>query len=98
MRMAELLSSNPFVLRLGCPLIHFLWQGAILTILLGAVRALFGRALAPHPRYVLSCLTLVAMIIAPFWTFVSRGGHYGAAQLGGMAVLPPSAANAIASM
>jgi uncharacterized protein (TIGR03435 family) len=64
----QLLSSQPWVERLGWTLLHFLWQGA----LLGAAYALARRSPRPNTRYVLACVTLATMMAAPpvTWTLL----------------------------
>lgn len=52
---------------LGWALVHFLWQGAALAILLGIALTLM-RATASRTRYTLSLLTLAAMLVAPVAT------------------------------
>lgn len=67
--LTELLSS-PGVERLGWTLIHFLWQGAGLAILLATALRLTRRRSAGL-RYLLSCAALAAMAAAPVVTFVN---------------------------
>ena len=52
---------------LGWALVHFLWQGAALAILLGVALALI-RPTAARTRYTLSMVTLAAMFILPIAT------------------------------
>ncbi len=52
---------------LGWALVHFLWQGAVLAVLLG-IALPFTRATAARTRYTLSLLTLSAMLVAPMAT------------------------------
>jgi len=52
---------------LGWALVHFLWQGAALAILLGVALALI-RPTAARTRYTLSLVTLAAMLILPIAT------------------------------
>jgi beta-lactamase regulating signal transducer with metallopeptidase domain len=52
---------------LGWALVHFLWQGAALALLL-AVGLAVTRTAAAHTRYMLSLLTLAAMLILPLAT------------------------------
>ena len=54
---------------LGWALVHFLWQGAALAILLALALAL-TRSIAARTRYTLSLLTLAAMLILPVATGV----------------------------
>ena len=62
--------SQLWVQRLGWTLVHFLWQGTVVAILYAALRGLLGRSLSAQGRYVLACLALVAMTIAPLLTFL----------------------------
>jgi len=52
---------------LGWALVHFLWQGAALAILLGIALAI-TRPTAARTRYALSLLTLGAMLVLPIAT------------------------------
>jgi bla regulator protein blaR1 len=59
--------TNPEVIRvLGLCLVHFVWQGAVLALVLCA---LLSRLRSPQARYVLAVCVLAAMMIAPFVTF-----------------------------
>jgi uncharacterized protein (TIGR03435 family) len=80
-----LLSSQPWVDRLGWTLIHFLWQGTLLACLYAVARAVTGAASA-RARYLLSCATLAIMLAAPVATWIFLGPHSSAA-----ASSPPSA-------
>ena len=52
---------------LGWALVHFLWQGAALAILLGVALALI-RPTAARTRYTVAIVTLTAMLVAPVAT------------------------------
>ena len=52
---------------LGWALVHFLWQGAALAILLGVALAVI-RPTAARTRYTLSIVTLAAMLVVPIAT------------------------------
>lgn len=54
---------------LGWALVHFLWQGALLAVLLGIALAL-TRPRAARTRYALALLTLGAMLVVPVTTAV----------------------------
>src|ERR1700740_1986123 len=54
---------------LGWSLVHFLWQGTALALLLGIALAL-TRPAAARTRYALGMLTLVAMLVLPIATTV----------------------------
>ena len=59
--------TNPELIRvLGLCLLHFVWQGAVLALVLCA---LLSRLRSPQARYVLAVCVLAAMMIAPFVTF-----------------------------
>src|SRR5882757_8537663 len=72
---------------LGWALVHFLWQGAALAILLGVALAVI-RPTAARTRYTLSLVTLAAMLVVPIATtlrlhepgFSSSSQTAGAAQ------------------
>ena len=53
---------------LGLALLHFVWQGAALGLLLAALHVLLRHA-APPVRYGLAAATLLAMLLAPIATF-----------------------------
>ena len=53
---------------LGLALLHFVWQGAVLGILLAALGRLLRHA-APQVRYLLAAATLLIMLTAPLATF-----------------------------
>ena len=60
--------TGPLGQRLTWTLLHFLWQGAILTILLASTTQLLGiQSMAT--RYRLSLATLVLMVVCPLATF-----------------------------
>jgi GWxTD domain-containing protein len=50
-------------------LLHFLWQGTVIAVVFAGLRGLMGRSLSSQGRYVLACLALTAMAIAPPLTF-----------------------------
>jgi GWxTD domain-containing protein len=52
----------------GWTLFHFLWQGALVAIILACVLALLSRRSA-QPRYLAACAALVLMTILPLITF-----------------------------
>lgn len=59
---------NPLVECLGWTLVHFLWQGAAVALLLAMGLRLLRHRPANH-RYLASCVALVIMVIAPAVTF-----------------------------
>lgn len=71
MNTLSLLSRQPWVAGLGWTLVHFLWQGALISVLLAVVRALTGSSLTPRGRYWLACVALGCMVTAPVLTFAA---------------------------
>jgi uncharacterized protein (TIGR03435 family) len=65
----QLLSSQPWVERLGWTLVHFLWQGVLITALYAVARRWIAHSSRPNTRYVLACVTLAAMMAAPLVTW-----------------------------
>ena len=68
MNVMQLLSSQPWVERLGWTLVHFLWQGTLIAALYAAARRA-ARAAAPNARYLLACGALLSMLAAPLATW-----------------------------
>jgi beta-lactamase regulating signal transducer with metallopeptidase domain len=71
MNILELALRQPWVASAGWALVHFLWQGAAIGILLAALRGAAGRRLTPRARYAAACLALAAMSLAPLATFLA---------------------------
>jgi hypothetical protein len=62
------ISQQPAVHALGWTLLHFLWQGTFVAVLLACVlRLLSGKS--PQLRYVSACCALALMIVLPFATW-----------------------------
>jgi beta-lactamase regulating signal transducer with metallopeptidase domain len=55
---------------LGWALVHFLWQGAAIALLLALARRLLRHASA-NARYLAACAALLLMLVAPLATFLS---------------------------
>lgn len=64
---------------LGWALVHFVWQGTALALVLMLVRLLLPRRFA-RARYVAGCLTLIAMLAAPALTTMRLVGQAGGAD------------------
>jgi len=64
MSFPEYLLSQGTVERLGWMLVHFLWQGAVVAVLLAAVLRLLPQAGA-NLRYLIACSALVMMVVLP---------------------------------
>jgi uncharacterized protein (TIGR03435 family) len=65
----QILTTQPWVERLGWTLIHFLWQGLSIAVLYAAARRSLARAASPNARYLLACAALAAMLAAPLVTW-----------------------------
>ncbi|MHC4672798.1 MAG: M56 family metallopeptidase [Planctomycetota bacterium] len=61
--------SEAIIVRLGWVLLHFIWQGAALAVLL-ALLMLLLRNRSANSRYLLGCLGLILMIALPAITYV----------------------------
>ena len=65
-------SEQPAVHALGWTLLHFVWQGTIVAILLAIVLGLL-RGRSPQLRYGAACCALALMLILPLVTWrISR--------------------------
>lgn len=62
-----LFSEQPLVRAFGWSLLHFVWEGAVVAILLAAVLKLL-HAQSPQLRYTVACCALVLMTILPLIT------------------------------
>jgi beta-lactamase regulating signal transducer with metallopeptidase domain len=62
--------SQVWVERLGWTLIHFLWQGALITAAYAAAVPWMTRRLSANARYLIGCFALAAMMAAPLATYV----------------------------
>jgi len=59
--------SHPFVHKLGWTLVHLLWQGAAVAVLLCIVLRLLGKCSA-NLRYVVACSALAVVVVLPVVT------------------------------
>ena len=66
MNVIHMLSSQPWVARLGETLVHFLWQGILIAGVYAAARRWMAR---PNTRYALACVVLAGMTAAPLVTW-----------------------------
>jgi len=71
MNAVETLLANPFAQSLGWALIHFVWQGALITVLY-LIASMLLRKSASATRYAAACVALVLMLIAPLATTLVR--------------------------
>lgn len=70
---AEFLQAE-WLVRAGWTLVHSVWQITLLTIVFAAVVALLRRR-SPQTRYIIGCVTLLAMLTLPMVTFLLLGGN-----------------------
>jgi GWxTD domain-containing protein len=69
MLLSQFWISHFWIQRLGWALLHFLWQGTAIAIAYAILRRLLAGSLAAQGRYVLGCMALGAMTVAPAVTF-----------------------------
>lgn len=67
MNLADRFTASPFIETLGGVLLHFLWQGTLIAILL-AIALWAIRARAAALRYTVCCAAMLLMIAAPLLT------------------------------
>ncbi|MHC4501111.1 MAG: hypothetical protein ACYS21_18585 [Planctomycetota bacterium] len=65
----ENILSHPMVERIGWTLIHFLWQGVLLAVMLAVELVLFRKSRA-GVRYIAACVTLALMAVVPCVTIL----------------------------
>ena len=71
--------SQPFVEKLGWTLLHFVWQGAAVALLLALLLRIL-RGSTANLRYIISCAALALMILAPVATILMIAGSAGYAE------------------
>lgn len=69
MNMMDALLTEPLFQALGWSLLHFIWQGALVALLLAGANLVLRRSTA-NKRYVASCLALLLMTALPIATFI----------------------------
>ena len=74
MNALEIFAARPWVERLGMTLLHFLWQGAIVSAIYAAARRWGARTLGANGRYFLTCAALTAMALTPMATWILLRG------------------------
>src|SRR5258708_37632244 len=86
---------QPLILALGWALVHFLWQGALIAMLLGGADLLLRKAGA-GVRYAAACASMLAMLAAGVGTFlwlVFHGEAFGSTPVEALvSVLPATLA------
>lgn len=69
MNSLEILFHQPVIIALGWTLLNFLWQGALIALLLGAANVLL-RSASASLHYLAACLAMLLMVVAGLTTFV----------------------------
>jgi beta-lactamase regulating signal transducer with metallopeptidase domain len=69
MTLIQTLLTEPPFQALGWALVHFLWQGVLVALLLGGCKRLLRRSTA-RVRYAVSCLFLLVLLALPVLTFL----------------------------
>ena len=87
------LAALDLVRHLGWTLLHFLWQGAVVAILL-AVALRLARRSSAAVRYALGCMALGLLLLAPVATFVALSGSSSPVETYVEAPLPEAVARA----
>jgi uncharacterized protein (TIGR03435 family) len=102
MNAMQMLSSEPWVERLGWTLVHFLWQGLSIALLYAATRRIVAHRSSPNGRYLLAGAALAAMMAAPLATWclmqqpdASPGAAY---KIRGFPPAPPTSGVAAATL
>ena len=88
MNMILLLSTQPWVGRLGWTLVHFLWQGALIFSLYAVARRRLDSWKNAQIRYVLASVTLAVMVTAPVATYTASNSSK-LSPADGLAASPP---------
>ena len=68
MQSFQFLIEQPQIYRLGLTLLHFLWQGAVVAMVLALLCSVLRRRTAGY-RYVASVVALIVMALLPVVTF-----------------------------
>ena len=90
MTMLTAFASQPWVERLGWTLVHFLWQGFAIAAIYAAVRRALACAWGPNARYLLACMTLGILMVAPLVTWALLGATANPQNVPGIHDTPPS--------
>src|SRR5262245_58761757 len=65
--MLENLPGHPVMEALGWALVHFIWQGALIALLLASIRS-FIHQRAAGARYLVACAAMLLMLTSPIIT------------------------------
>jgi beta-lactamase regulating signal transducer with metallopeptidase domain len=70
MNMFENLPGHPVMEALGWALVHFLWQGGLIAVLLANIMSCIPRR-AAEARYFIACIAMLLMLVSPIITTVT---------------------------
>lgn len=90
----ELLLTYPFVRALAVALIHFVWQGAVVALLLALALTALRRS-SPNARYAVACSGLMVLLVLPAATMLVLMGGAPSADWAAAAVAPPAESEAL---
>ncbi len=62
------LQLNGWLDTIGWTLVHFVWQGAVIALVIAAILAACRHRLSSQARYVVACFGLAALLAAPLAT------------------------------
>ena len=66
----QIMSTQPWVERLGATLLHFLWEGLAIAAVYAVGRRWTERSFGPNARYIAACVALAMMATAPVVTWI----------------------------
>ena len=81
---------NPVTSAIGWTLVDFVWQGAVIGLVLAVALAMAGHA-SPQRRYAMSCVALLACVLWPVMGLVGRLAADGAPDAVPLTGLGPAA-------
>src|SRR5204862_537825 len=70
MNTMQMISTQPWVERLGSTLLHFLWEGLSIAAVYAVGRKWTERRCGPNVRYIMACVALASMAAAPVVTWI----------------------------
>ncbi len=88
MTLIEGIYTYPLLRALGWALLHFLWQGALVALLLAGVLSLL-RERAANLRYAAACAALGLMLVLPAATFMTQSGSAQSSEVDEMSLQTP---------
>jgi hypothetical protein len=74
MNMFENLAGHPVMEAVGWALMHFIWQGALIAVLLANIMSYIRRS-AAEARYLIACAAMLLMLASPIVTTAIIAAH-----------------------